>query len=109
MTATCATTSLTFDDKDAAERVPLGFNFGALLDEVALSPAPVITVTRLAGVLDAAPEDMLDGAPQVDGATVLQWVAGGINGTQYSLRCEATGADGEIYVLVGIMRVRKAG
>jgi hypothetical protein len=95
-----------FPDKDPAERVLVAFDFSALLDSI--SGTPTVTIARHSGPADATPETMLDGSPAVSGVSGTQWITGGVPGCRYSLRCEATGPNGEVYVLTGSMNVRTA-
>ena len=94
-----------FSPKDASEVIVLAFDFAAL---TATPTAPVVTVTRHAGVADAAPESIKSGAATVSGSRVLQRVTGGVTGTDYLLRCQVDSPDGQRYILAGVLPVRAA-
>lgn len=93
-----------FSDKDPEEVLILTFNFSELTAAVTL---PDVSITRKSGTADASPGNVLDGAPSISGAKVLQRVKGGTAGTDYALRCKVT-ADGQTYVLSAILPVRTA-
>lgn len=102
---TCTTPS--FDSKDPGERVLIAFDFGRNFAAVSAVPAPVVTVARLSGAADADPSLMMDGAPTISGARVMQWVVGGVDGARYLFGCQAEDADGWVLVEAGTLTVRK--
>lgn len=94
-----------FSSKDPSERLRVGFDFSALCDTIS---ATTVVATRHAGTADDAPEAVLDGSPSASVAWALQWVTGGIDGTDYALRAEASSPEGEVFVLAGVLPVRAA-
>jgi hypothetical protein len=94
-----------FSAKDPAESLVLTFDFGALASSVT---APVVTAERYSGAADSAPEAMISGAAQVDGAKVLQRVVGGVAGCTYVMRARCNTADGSVLVEAGLLPVEAA-
>lgn len=79
-----------FKDKDPADVVTVAFDFTAMAAAVTL---PEVTCTVAEGT-DPAPGVVLQGAPSINGAVVLQRVKSGLNGATYALQCLAyNGAD----------------
>ena len=76
----------TWEPKDPAERFAVSFDFSAELTTIT---GATVTVQTLRGT-DVAPENVLDGAAQIDGAKVLQRIKAGQHKCTYKLRCEAT-------------------
>lgn len=93
------------DPKDPAEDVFVVWNFAALTDTPS---SPVVTVTRHAGEADASPSAIVSGSPTISGTKALQLVVDGTDGTDYLMRCEVDGPDGQHWVLVGVLPVRAA-
>lgn len=93
------------DPKDPDEEVFVRFDFAAL---TATPSAPEVTSARHAGEADSSPASIRSGQPTVSGSAVLQKVVGGIDGTDYLLRCLASAPDGSKYVLTGVLPVRGA-
>lgn len=90
-------------DKDAGDSVVVEFDFYDELD--AVDTAAVVIVCERG--TDPAVAAMLDGAPQVQGAKVLQRLRYGVVDARYELRATATrGSD--IRVLAGIITIRRA-
>lgn len=91
------------EPKDAAEKYAIEFQFGNVLAAITSASC---TVELLAGT-DAAPDDLLDGAPQISGTSVYQRVKAGVSGCTYKLRCTATdaGTGDETYVLTASLGV----
>lgn len=94
-----------FSPKDPAEVVDLGFDFSAL---TSAPTSPVVSAAFHSGAEDPAPEAILSGAAAVVGATVVQRVIGGVAGTDYALRCQVDTANGQRFVLTGVLPVRTA-
>jgi len=94
-----------FSPKDPSEIVTLAFDFEAL---VAIPLSPVVTSARHAGAADASPSAILHGDPVVVGSQVRQQVKLGTDGTDYLLRAQADDADGNRFILAGILPVRTA-
>ena len=76
----------TWEPKDPAEKFAVSFDFSA---EMTTITSATITVQTLRGT-DVSPQDVLDGAAQISGTTVLQRVKDGTHKATYKLRCEAT-------------------
>jgi len=90
----------TWEPKDPAERFAVSFDFSS---ELAAITGATITVQTLRGT-DVAPEDVLDGAAQISGTTVLQRIKDGVHKATYKFRCEAT--DGtEVWVVTQALPV----
>lgn len=90
-------------NKDPTETITVTFDFSALTS--ALS-SPVVTCALVAGTADSNPSAMLSGSATVNGAKVLQKIAGGLDGATYDLRCSTNAADGSVYVLSGWLTVQ---
>ena len=83
-----------WESKDPAEEFAVSFDFSSELSAII---STTVTVETQRGT-DESPEDVLDGAPQVDGTTVRQRIQGGLHKCTYKFRCEAT--DGtEVWVI----------
>lgn len=89
--------------KDPAESIVVKFSFP---EDVVGTPSVSVSVRWFGVSLDTNPSAMLVGDPQVNGATVLQQVAGGYPLTDYNLRCIASGATGGPYVAAATLMVR---
>lgn len=94
---------MSLSEKDPAEIITVTFDFTALTASVS---APVITATAHSGVVDPAPQAIVSGPAQVDGAKVLQQIVGGVAGANYALRCEIDTPDGQHFALVDVLPVR---
>lgn len=90
-------------DKDPAESVVVEFAFDG---ELAAIDSAVVAVTLAAGT-DAAPAALLDGLPQIQGASVLQRISGGVADANYRLHCTATHGE-DVRVRAGVLPVRAA-
>lgn len=88
--------------KDPAESVVVQFDFAT---ELAAIGSAVTTIAVHSGGTDPGVATMLDGAPQISGASVLQRVRGGLHGLSYTLRCVAT-SGATVLVRAGVMAVR---
>lgn len=74
-----------FENKLAAEKLVLAFEFGAELDAgESLSGTPTVAVTVIYGV-DASPEAILNGSPAIVGSDVLLPVKAGVAGVDYRI------------------------
>lgn len=102
--STSTSTINTFDIKAPGERVLLVFDFSA--NFAAVIGTPSVTIAQLSGPVDPAPSSMLDGAPQISGAQVLQWCVGGLHGARYMIGCEAADAGGWRLVEAAVLPVR---
>lgn len=94
----------TFSEKDPAEKVLLAFDFAHLTSAVL---TPVFTVTRKAGADDPSPGSILDGSAVTSGSKAVQMVRGGVDGTDYLIRCSVTDGSGQLFVMVGTLPVRR--
>lgn len=93
-----------FAPKAPQELIVLGFSFADVADGRAVS-APVVSITTERGT-DNAPADLLVGAPQVFGSTVVQMVRGGLARTDYRVSAQADTSNGTRHVRVGTLPVR---
>lgn len=91
--------------KDPAEIITVTFDFSHLADAVS---APVVTCNLARGLPHDDIPDMLLGAPEIIGRRILQRLTGGQAGNSYRLRCQIDDADGERWVVAGVMPVRRA-
>lgn len=89
--------------KDPAEIITLAFDFSAVAAAVL---APMVSAAHESGPADPSPAAILSGAAQVQGATVLQKIVGGVAGATYRLRCQVDTPDGERFVLPARLSVR---
>lgn len=88
--------------KDPAEIITVTFDFSALAAAVS---NPVVACTVIGIVPDADAAAMVFGAPQIDGARVLQRIAGGVPRAIYKLRCQIDDADGERWAVAAKLKV----
>lgn len=91
--------------KDPAEIITVTFDFSHLADAVS---APIVTCNLARGLPHDDIPDMLLGAPEIIGRRILQRLTGGQAGNSYRLRCQIDDADGERWVVAGVMPVRRA-
>lgn len=91
------------EPKDTGEKYAIEFQYTGVLSAITSAS---VTAQLLAGT-DATPDDLLDGDPQISGASVFQRVKAGVSGCTYKLRCTATdaGAADETYVLTASIMV----
>lgn len=82
-------------DVDEVDLLPFDFSKSLVAGETIVSAA--ISCTVHAGT-DASPALLLDGAPQIVGAQVVQKVNGRNSETTYHLRCTATLSSGRVCV-----------
>src|SRR5687768_12627571 len=73
------------DPKDPTEEITLSFDYSARGSQASNASVSV----RLMEGIDSDPSAMLSGAPQYDGALVLQKVIGGVRGCKYKVSCYA--------------------
>lgn len=95
----------TLSDKDPAEIITVTFDFSALATTIS---SAVVESSVVRGRDDASPQSIVSGANSVDGALVMQRIAGGQAGTTYALRCTAQDSDGEVHVLTAALPVQTA-
>ena len=100
--------STVFPVKDVGETVTVMFDFSS---ETASVSAPTVACSVLwSATSDGSPSAVLSGSPQVSGsnaAQVLQKVTGGVDLTNYALRCTATAANGDTLVVAATLLVRR--
>jgi hypothetical protein len=96
-----------FDEKDPEEVVTLTFDFTDELGAETIEPGPAVTIAVRKGA-DPDVAQVVNGAPQVSGATVLQSVKAGVAGVDYAVRCKVTTSGGRVLVLGRVLPVRNA-
>ena len=90
----------TWESKDPAEKFAVSFDFSS---EMSAITSATVTIETMRGT-DETPSDVLDGAPQISGTTVLQRIKDGEHKATYKFRCEAT--DGtEVWVITQALPV----
>jgi phage gp36-like protein len=94
--------TIRWEDKDPGDRILVEFDFAK---DAASVSSPDVIITVQTGE-DASPAAMLDGAPQVVGAKVLQWLIGGKDGVDYALQCTANGTGGAVLTIEAVLPVR---
>jgi len=92
--------------KDIEELVPVTFDFAPALADGATVTPQAVTVEVYRGT-DANPAALLYGAPIASGASVAQWISGGLDGVRYKLRCRARASSGQVLVLAAKLSVRR--
>lgn len=92
-----------FDEKDPAEHVTITFDYSQELGLESIVAASVLVIV-LHGI-DPSPLSMLNSAPSIIGAQVLQAIKGGISGVQYEFKCTITTSGGRILTLGGPLSV----
>lgn len=74
-------------EKDPSESVVVEFDFTGELSGIT---SAVVTATVHSGGTDPDPNNIVYGAPQLDGKYVQQRIYNGLSGVVYKLRCVAT-------------------
>lgn len=95
----------TLDAKDVAEVDVITFDYSAELGDGETLSSAVVTVEVYEGA-DPAFGDMIDGAPQISGAYVLQQMKAGVANVTYLWRCVAT-TSLRVLTLSGYIPVRR--
>jgi len=93
---------------DVDERVPLLFDYTDMAVGDTFSGTPVITCEAISGT-DATAASRPDGAPEVTGLQVVQWMTGCLAGVTYLVRCKATMANGQVLVQAISLRCVRVG
>jgi len=93
---------------DVDERVPLLFDYTDMAAGDAFSGAPVITCEAISGE-DPTAASRPDGAPEVTGLQVVQWMTGCLAGVTYLVRSKATMASGQVLVQAISLRCVRVG
>ena len=91
--------------KGPTEVVPLSFDFTADIATGATVQVVSVTVAVVSGS-DASPGNLLQGAAIATGATVTQWITGGVDGVRYKILCTVDASDGQRLVLAAELNVR---
>lgn len=86
------------------ERVPAEFDFAAELPFGDVIQTVDVSVVLLKGV-DASPAALLDGAAQIKGGRVFQWLQADVPGCSYRVVCRATSSFGRVILLAGVLAV----
>ena len=97
-----------FPVKLPSELITALFDFS--LETTAVT-GPVVTAAVFwsAGTPDPSPSSIISGSPTIDGTTlsyVYQHIVGGLDLNDYSLRCTATAANGDILTVPAVLPVR---
>ncbi|GEM_PF-1637081 len=99
----------TWPIKDPREKLVATFQFLDEIDEGETISSAIVDCVSIDGA-DTSPGNVLNGAPLIDGTTVLQVFHGGVSGGYYSLSCAATlSPSGRVLVLSAILPVLRAG
>mgnify|MGYP000862311398 CR=1 FL=1 len=93
---------------DVDERVPLLFDYTDMAVGDTFSGTPVISCEAISGT-DATAGSRLDGAPEVTGLQVVQWMTGCLAGVTYLVRCKATMASDQVLVQAISLRCVRVG
>lgn len=96
-----------FAEKDPEAVVPVEFDFTTPLGAAAIQGLPVVTIAVVSGV-DAAANDMLNGAAAAVGGKVTQSVRQGVANADYRLKCKVATNDARTLTLARILPVRNA-
>lgn len=94
----------TLPPKDPEERVPVTFDFS---DEMPQSDSILTAGVAHEAVVegtDAAP-NVIDGAAQISGRQVVQWMKLGVATASYRFKCSVTTAEGRTLVLRTVLPV----
>lgn len=89
---------ITLPPKDPAEVIVVAFGYGDELDPGETLSTAAVTADLRAGV-DASPAAILDGAPIIVGAAVLQRIGASAAAAVYRLRCTIITSAGRTLVL----------
>lgn len=97
-----------FAIKDPAEVQVLGFDFSPDLGTETLSTGTMQSGVELLAGEDPSPSSLLNGAPTIDGSTVVQSVKEGVAGCDYRVWAKVQTSGGRVLVVAGILPVRDA-
>lgn len=78
--------------KDTQETIVVAFDFSAVCSSI--TSIVSVTASVASGNPDPNPSAILSGTPTIAGTKVLQAITGGIEGTNYDLRCKIAAPDG---------------
>lgn len=101
-------TTQTFAFKDPAETNTLAFDFSPDLGTETLAAASQTSGIELLAGTDASPANVLNGAPAISGALVMQSVKAGVAGCDYRVWAKANTSGGRTLVVAGVLPVRTA-
>lgn len=90
--------------KDPEERVPLTFDFESETTDTDVIIVAGVALEAVVEGADPAP-NVLDGAAQIGGRQVVQWVKLGVNLATYRLKCSVTTQEGRTLVLRALLPV----
>lgn len=90
--------------KDPSESVVIEFDFSAELQTI---DSATVSIAVVGAVDDPGVAQMLVGAAQINGASVLQRIEAGVPGARYKVRAVATGGE-DVRVLAGMIAVQTA-
>ncbi len=91
--------------KAPAERVPVIFDFSALMDTDVETLSVLMVSCQAKYGADANAGALLDGNAAIDGPRVIQWVKGGAAGVYYRLECRVKISDGRELSLAALLPV----
>lgn len=95
-----------FEDKGPTESVVLLFDFANMADEITGTPTVDVSVDASQSALEPAPNGIKVGGPTVDGTSVFQRVANGVDTVDYFFRCTAATINGDTIVIDAAMLVK---
>lgn len=96
--------------KDPSESVVVLFDFSREAASIAIGASPVTCEVQWTATEDLAPQNVLTGAAEISASSpahVLQRVSGGVDLTDYALRCVGTSPSGDVLVVAAVLPVRK--
>jgi len=101
-------TTQVFPFKDPNETQSLAFDFAPDLGSETLAAGTMTSGVDLIAGTDATPTNVLNGAPVISGALVLQSVKAGVAGADYRVWAKCNTSGGRVLVVAGILPVRNA-
>ena len=96
--------------KDPVESIVVAFDFAKEATSITLGATPVTCAVFWTTTSDSNPSAILSGAASISGTVatqVLQRIIGGVDMTDYALRCTATNQSGDVLVVAAILPVRR--
>jgi hypothetical protein len=101
-------TTQVFPFKDPAEVQSLAFDFSPDLGSETLAAGTMTSGIELLAGTDASPSNVLDGAPVISTAFVLQAVKAGVHNCDYRVWAKCNTSGNRTLVVAGILPVRTA-
>lgn len=95
----------TFPPKDPGESRILTIYFTNDVPAGVTLSNPVLNIGPYSGVPDPAMASMLVGAPQITSTALTQMCTAGVSFNTYAVTGYATGSDGEVYSVGGILPI----